>query len=313
MSNGIHIELGEAFLEPDSDIEIKIDFREDGTSSARVFEIAADLIRAFEDLDSVLITSVDSSMSTSLVLEDVQKSSLKIFLRNVLKQLDDDALKTLDWKPLVGQYLVRGKYIALKWLDRDVQEGEPAGVEDLTEEIRKLAEQTDVRHLPDYPAINPARIAQSLDEIQRAKAKLKPGEALTITLEKHDYQVNLNRTWLPSEHLQDVESAQELSNTIDMVLVIRKPDLLGKSQWQFKHGKRAFSAPITDKSWLEEFHSGAHPLSPGDALRVRVKHTSKYDESGKLLDATEEIVKVISVIKAESPSPTLFGDGDDQG
>src|SRR5688572_20764712 len=99
MSDGIWISAGDGFVEPESDIEIKIDFVEGG-SSARVFDIAADLIRAFEDLDSVLLSSVDSQISTSLILEDVQKSSLKIFLRNVLRQADDEALKTLDWKPL---------------------------------------------------------------------------------------------------------------------------------------------------------------------------------------------------------------------
>lgn len=304
MSDTIWISAGDGFVEPESDIEIKIDFVEGG-SSARVFDIAADLIRAFEDLDSVLLSSVDSQISTSLILEDVQKSSLKIFLRNLLRQADDEALKTLDWKPLVGQYLVKAKYIALQWLDRSIEEDEPAGIEDLTQTIGRLARDAEVRHLSTSTDVNPARLAQSLDEIQRTKEKFKPGEKLTITLDRSDYRVNLDATWLPSEHLQDVEAQQELSNTVDMLLVIRKPDLLGKSQWQFKHGKRSFSAPITDKEWLEEFHNGHHPLSPGDALRVRVKHTARYDEKGKLLEQLEEIVKVIAVIKPEVP-PTFI-------
>jgi hypothetical protein len=300
MPNGILLSLGDDFLEPESDIEIKIVFVEDA-SSARVFEIAAELIRAFEDLDSILITSVDSAMSTSLILEDVRKSSLRVFLRNVLCQLDDDAIKTLDWKPLVGQYLVKAKYLALRWLDRDVREDEPAGIEDLAETIRRVAAETDVRYLPDYPPINPARLAQSLDEIQRVKEKFREGEALTITLDRQDYRVNLGSTWLPSEHMQDVDSGKELANTIDMVLIIRKPDLLGRSRWQFKHGKRSFNATITDKNWLDEFHKGVHPLSPGDALRVRVKHTAQYNERGHLTAQSEEIVKVIEVIKHEEP------------
>jgi len=293
-------------LEPDSDIEIKIDFKEGGGSSARILEIAAQLIHAFEDLDSVLVTSVDSKISTRLVLKDIQKSSLKILLRNVLNQADDDALKTLDWKPLVGQYLVKAKYAALKWLDRNIEEDQPVGIEDLAEGVRQLAARTDVRHLPDYAPINPARLAQSLDEIQRAKQKFQDGERLTITLDKTAYAVDLGQTWLPSEHMQDHETDQELSNTADMLIVIRKPDLLGKSQWQFKHGKRTFSAPITDKTWLEEFHRGKHPLSPGDALRVRLKQTSKYDERGKLIELTEEVVKVIGVIKPDTPYRELI-------
>src|SRR5690606_20875242 len=136
------------------------DFREDAGSAARVFDIASNLIKAFEDLDRVLITTVDSKISTALILEDVEKSSLKIYLRNLLKASDDQALKELDWKPQVGKYLVRAKYIALEWLDRSISESEPAQIEDLTDRIRELAVETDVRHLPDYPPINPSRLAQ---------------------------------------------------------------------------------------------------------------------------------------------------------
>lgn len=305
MSDRMVISIGDDFLEPESDIQIKIDFVEGG-SSARVFQIAADLIRAFEDLDSVLIKSVDSQISTSLILEDVQKSSLRIFLRNLLSQADDDALKTLDWKPLIGQYLVRAKYIALQWLDRPIKEDEPAGIEDLTSAIRSLAEQTDVHHIPVYGEINAARLAQSLDEIQRTKEKFRDGERLIITLDRSEYAVDLSETWLPSEHLQDVNAERELSNTVDMVLVIRKPDMLGTSRWQFKHGKRSFVAPITDQDWLDAFHKGDHPLAPGDALHVRVKHTAKYDDKGTLLDQSEEIVKVIAVIKPDPPAAALI-------
>jgi len=306
MAGNLRIEMGSDFVEPQSDIEIYIDFQEDSGSSARVFEIAADLIRALEELDNVLISSVDSEIKTSLILEDIQKSSLKIFLKNVLKQLDDQALKDLDWKPLVGQYLVKAKYIALQWLDRDIGPDEPAGIEDLTQRFRTLAAHTDVLHLPYYPQPNAARLAQPLDRIQRVKQKFREGESLTITLDKTDYKVDLNRIWLPSEHMSDVKAEQELSNTVDMVLVIRKPDLLGKSQWQFRHGKKPFNAPIEDENWLEEFHAGKHPLSPGDALRVRVKFDYKYDKNGDLTESIETILKVQSVIKAGLEHPDLF-------
>ncbi len=303
---GMEIGLGGAMPAPDSDIELKIDFRENESSSARVFEIAAELIRALEDIDNVLVATVDSEISTSLILEDVQKSSLKIFLKNVLKQLDDQALKDLDWKPLVGQYLVKAKYITLRWLDRELAEDQPAGIEDLTAQIEALAKQADFRHVPGYAPINPVRLAQSLDAVQRAKGKFLPGEGLTITLDKTQYVVNLQETWLPSERMGDLRTAQELSNTVDMVLVIRKPDMLGKSQWQFRHGKKNFSSAIKDQEWLDEFYRGHHPLSPGDALRVRVRHDHKYDEAGELIEKSETIIKVLGVIKKEPPPEQLF-------
>ncbi|RVH05056.1 hypothetical protein CN217_26505 [Sinorhizobium meliloti] len=304
----IRVWLGDGMAEPESDIELKIDFVEDEGSPARVFEIAAQIIRAFEDLDRALISSVDSTISTTMVLEDVEKSSLKVFLRNVLKQLDDQALKDLDWKPLVGQYLVKSKRVAIEWLDRKIDDDQPAGIEDLTERLQKLAAETDVRHIPDYPKLNPARIAQPLDELQRAKSKFLPDEGLVITLGKEDYRVDLSSTWMPSEHMSEVKGDKILSNTTDMVLVIKKPDLLGKSKWQFRHGKKNLSVPITDEQWLKEFHEGAHPLSPGDALSVRMRHVAVYSEKGDLKESSETIVKVMAVIKNAGPAPDLFED-----
>jgi hypothetical protein len=63
----------------DADVILKIDYDESTGSAARAFEIAAGLIRSMEDLDRVLLQSIDSQLSTSLIVEDLKKSSLKIF------------------------------------------------------------------------------------------------------------------------------------------------------------------------------------------------------------------------------------------
>jgi hypothetical protein len=299
MTNGIRMTVGEQLMPPESDIEIKIDFLEEEGS-------AADIIQAFEELDSVLITTVDSKISTSLILEDVEKSSLKIFLRNLLKASDDQALKELDWKPQVGKYLVRGKYLALEWLDRKIDADQPAQIEDLTSRIRQLAVETDVRHLPDYPPLNAARLAQPLDAIQRTKAKFREGEKLVITLDKRDYQVDLKERWLPSEHLPETPIEQELTNVADMVLIIRKPDFLAKSQWSFRHGKSNLSASMDVPEWLHEFHLGKHPLKPGDALRVRVRFDYRYDANGDLAEQKTTVIKVYGVIQAAAPPVGFF-------
>lgn len=303
MADGIRITLGEGAVPHDSDIELKIDFREDGGSASRVFEIAANIIRSFEEIDRVLIDTVASSISTTLILEDVEKSSLKVFLKNVLKNVDDDALRTLDWKKLVGAYLVKGKYIILEWLD---QEPDAVPIEDLTERIRKLAAETDVRHLPDYAPISPVRLAQPLDNFQRIKRDFRQGEGLTITLGKEEYSVDLKSDWLPSEHTSAVLGAQDLKNDVDMVVTIRKPDLLGKSKWQFRHGKTSLSAPISDEAWLLEFHAGKHPMTPGDALRVRARYEYSYDAQGLLIDQKVTVIKVYGKINSPHPNGELF-------
>lgn len=290
------------------DIEIKIDFREGG-GAARVFSIAADLISAFEELDHVLISSIDSRIQTTLVLEDVERSNLKVLLRNLLTAADDDAIKDMDWKKQVGKYLLKAKYVAIGWLDQKIdEENADPHFEDLTKKLQHLAEETDSLHLPDYPEIEPARLAQPLDAIQRAKSRLGDGEGLVITLDETEYAVDVRRTWMPSDYVL-AEDADELTNTQDVNLIVRRPDLLGKSQWAFRHGKDSFNAPIRDEDWLKRFHARKEIVQPGDALRVSARFDYSYDDRGELAEKKVEILRVYGVIRSDGARPgDLFED-----
>src|SRR5438132_138732 len=126
---------------PDADFAIEIDFVKGEGNPRRVFDTASLLIEGFERFDQIAIASIDSRIEPLLVLEDVEAGSLKIWLRNILRAIDDEGLKSLDWKPLVGKYLVRAKYIALRRLD----EPGPLRLPNLARELRTIAEETDVR------------------------------------------------------------------------------------------------------------------------------------------------------------------------
>ena len=281
---------------PDGDIVLNIDFDPSG-SPARVFAIASELVGAFENFDRTVLRSVDSGIQTAFILEDVQRSSLKVILRNLLTISDDEAIKSLDWKPIVGKFLLRAKYAALRWCDQDPEAGDVPSISDLTEEVERLARETDVRHLPDYAPVSRSRIAQSLEGFQRAKRHFRSDERLTVTLGKDEYEVITHRTWSPSD-FEEIEGEQELENEVDLVLVIRKVDFLGKSKWQFKHGTRTIEVHIRDQEWLDEFHGGMYALKPGDALKVRARFTYKYGVSGELVDEDFEILKVFGVVSA---------------
>jgi hypothetical protein len=64
----------------------------------RVFDAASLLIEGFEELDPTLAQSVDSELTTKVVLEDVQPGSVRVFLRTLLNDIDDQALKDGEYK-----------------------------------------------------------------------------------------------------------------------------------------------------------------------------------------------------------------------
>ncbi|HVV93785.1 MAG TPA: hypothetical protein VHD15_10225, partial [Hyphomicrobiales bacterium] len=254
---------------PDADFAFEIDFAKGEGNPKRIFEAAILLIGAFETLDGALATSIASEIKPLLVVEDVETGSIKVWLKNILKSVEDDALRDLDWRPLVGKYLVRAKYIVLEFLDDDKARG-PRAIPNLREALRRLAAETDVRQLPDYAPVHEGRLVTAMDRIQDAKRVLDRRDRLTIETEDQTYEVDLDKTWQPSAEIEVDRESTETTSEGEVVLTVRKPDMIKDSMWQFTHGKLNVAAPIKDDPWLDAFHARKIPILPGDALKCRV-------------------------------------------
>lgn len=281
---------------PEAEFGVLIDFKKGVGNPRRVFDSASLIIEAFERFDEAILQSIDAKIEPVMVLEDVESGSIRLWLRNILNATDDQALKELDWKPQVGKYLVRAKYVMLRWLDSGDDHAIPA-LSDLTDELRQLARETDVRHLPDYPAPNEAKLIGALDKVQDAKKQLSLGDRVSIEDGIETYEIDTTKIWSPTATITP-EGRRETTSHGEMILLIRKPDMIGNTQWQFRHGRTNISAPITDDGWLESYHSGRIDIRPGDALRCWVKFTYHYGAKGDLESQGLEIEKVFEIIRA---------------
>ncbi len=162
--------------EPEADFALVIDFKKGESSPTRVFSSATNFIEAFQSIDRILVKSVDSSITPVMMLEDVELGSLKIWLKNSLNSTDDQALKELDWRPAVGKYLVRAKYMILSWIDDDAV---PKSLPELRKNLTQLASETDVRRLPDYAPPDPEGLINAAQQIQTAKDILGEKDRVT--------------------------------------------------------------------------------------------------------------------------------------
>jgi hypothetical protein len=282
---------------PDADFAFTINFERGSGDPRRVFDAASLLIDAFEELDEAVAGAVDSKIQTVMVLEDVEASSLKVWLKNVLHRIDDGAIKDLEWKKAVGAALLKAKYLVLRWLDKE-QTNAGTAIDIVREELRAIARETDVKHSPDYAPVHEGKLVASMDKIQEAKRALGPKDTLIIESDQDTYEVDLSKTWEPSDVVK-VENLTETTSEGELILRIKKPDLLGSSVWQFSHGRATISAPIHDEKWLADFHYRKIALHSGDALRVLVKTIFNYDKKGVLVDQKIEILKVKEVIKGD--------------
>jgi hypothetical protein len=290
---------------PKADFAFEIDFKRGEGSPSRVFSAINDFIRGCERLDAELATGIDANIETVLLLEDIEAGSIKVWLRNALHATEDDALKTLDWKPLVGKYLVRAKYAVIRWIDDDTT---PKSLPALARELKELAAETEVKHLPDYQAPSPKALLDAVRDFQRVKDQLVPGDRATYIDSQGDTaEMNLSMRW----NIDDIE-ALAVKETVKfpvapMILAVKKPDYLGESKWDLRHGKKAISAKIEDETWLKRFQNREVDVRPGDSLRCEVLIEHLYGHDNELLTERYTVVHVVEVLIDSYKQGALFG------
>ena len=292
-----------------ADFAIYIDFQKDAANPQRIFQTADALIRAFQKLDKSLCSTIDSRISPIMMLEEVETGSLKIWLKNALEAADDQALKELDWKPLVGKYLVKAKYLIIDFLNKGQKNENKEGLLELSKKIKEIAQETDVRHLPDYRAPNILELSESIREISAAKVFLDKQDKLQYI---GDYRgekyinFDLSIEWTP-EDFEDLLTSEVVEYPeLTMILAVKKPDYLANSSWELRHGKKKITAKIEDENWLKEFQDGKKDVRPGDALRCKVKQTISYGFDNELIAEKYSITKVEEILEDKYKQMDLF-------
>lgn len=295
---------------PNADFGFEIDFQRGIGSASRVFTATRDFIKVCEALDDELVRSIHSNIETVLVLEDMESGSIKTWLRNALSATEDDALKTIDWKSLVGKYWVRSKYAVIRWIGND---SAPRSLSDLRRELQQIAQDTDVRHLPDYTPPSPGALVEAVKGFQGVKDSLLPGDKARLLSDEENIPFNLTITL----NVEDIEAMAVVQSIevppAEMILPVKKPDYLGSSQWALRHGKRNILARIEDEAWLRRFQSRQEDVRPGDAIRCIGAIEYNYGFDNELVSERFTVSEVLEILVNRVEPPELpFKENDDE-
>lgn len=271
-----------------------IEFEKGARDPGRVFRAADAMIRSFQELDHTLCASVDPKIEPIMLLEDIEAGSIKAWLGQALTLVEDDALKTLDWKPLVGRYLVRAKYAVIRWSNQEAPGLDLLG---LARELATIASETDVKHMPDYAPPALQSLASTIKQIDAAKDVLGPGDGMLLEgPDSGPIRFNLSVRWDQSELENLAIKEKTRFDKIPMTLIVKRPDYLGNSKWDFRLGKKPISAKIEDVEWLHYFQTRNVDVRPGDALRCLVTVEHSYGFDNELINEEHVVTKVEGVL-----------------
>lgn len=284
------------------DFVLKIDFEKGSRDPSRVFTTMSNLIETFQAIDSDLAKTIDVSISPVLILEDVETGSLKSYLRNILESIDDNAIKDFDWKKLVGSFLFKAKYKILTFLEDKNEITNRTQIDTLQNDLLLLAEETNVRGLPGYAPIPTERLLNGIRKISSATKNLKEEDKVEYITQ--DGMVTFNKEFkYDSDFIEGLLTREIISNKSEMVLKVKKPDYLGESMWDFKHGEHPLQAKIIDIDWLSKFQSRTFDLRPGDSIRAIVEIQVSYGFKNEVI-ATHYIIVEVKDIIPSGPDET---------
>lgn len=278
-----------------SEYLLRIDFKKGTEKPERVFSAMSDLIQAFREIDRSLTASISTEIRSKLMLEDIEAGSLIAKIKSVLESVDDDALSQLDWKPIVGSYLVKGKRRLIKFLEEKENIENKKQIEELKQDLVELASETEILKFPTYQPIPEERLLKNLQKLGEATIHLLVEDSVFFNGDGKEIQLNKNFK-ISQETIEEILTERIITGTNEMILKIKKPDYLGQSMWEFKYEGRLVPAKILHMEWLQKFHKQQVKVNPGDSIRAIVEISVNYDKYGEVLGQHYSIQTVIEVI-----------------
>lgn len=277
--------------------EIKLEFDKNTENPSRLFFSFAEMIDSVNNLDIVIAKTVNTSISSKLVLDDVEKGSIIAKLWNELVISEEGKIENLEAQENIKEYIEESRKATINFISSN--KSSVQDLENLNAEIIEIANKNKISETFNFAEPNLIELAKSINSINDATNDLNENEGFILT-NSDDNPSEIVRNGSPKIDIELVEKSltkEELVNNYETFYKIKKPDFLGDSQWEFKHGNKNIKVKILHQEWLDKFHKGDEIVLPGDSLRVKIKQTNKYNINGYLISEKIEIVEVLEIRK----------------
>lgn len=271
----------------EGEIGVVIDYAPGKTAAITLFQAAMDIVQSLDKLDSVLLSSVDTSLEPVSILNDVQHSSLKMLLARALRHVPDELVANLDWKSWIGNLLVKGKYKLLQVLGSDAAEVQGV-LYSLRDDYKSPPGQ-----IADFSPPAVSDVMDALDGIARARNSMAGYQVMV--------QTELGDVLLPDETViwpleEPPTPTREVTNSGIELFKIKSPDMLGSAQWTVRRNNRSIKVEVLHSSWLKAYHRREKVILPGDSLKCKFEEKITYDQLGNEIDRTVSIIEILDII-----------------
>jgi predicted house-cleaning noncanonical NTP pyrophosphatase (MazG superfamily) len=285
--------------EIESKFDIKLNFDKNTENPSRLFKSFADIIDGFNQLNYVLGQSVNTTIESKVILNDIDKGSLIARFRNNLIIGEYGKIDDTNDNDKIREYIEESRENSIEFASQNKFSAKE--LNDLQNDIKEIAKDKKIDKTFNYAEPDTLELAKSINSIKSACEGLVGNESFTIeSANKEIKGLKPGAKLIDIEEVENALTEQEIINESVQYYLIKKPDFLGESSWVFKHGSKSVTAKIDHIEWIEKFHKGLIPVVPGDSLKVKVRQTSKYNRNGYLISDKLEIIEVMNIINNQN-------------
>ncbi len=271
----------------------------------------SELVDACQEFDQQLARTIDIRIQPALVLQEIEAGSLRSWFISRIEDIDDDDLRNLNWKRIVGKFLVAGKKRTVDAISDTTTIESADQLAEVERGIRQLAIETDLLQIPVYGTVSRPHLVRLYRRFSASLEILAREDSVVLVTEGGRSRVNPHFR-LSDEQAEQLVVTESITNRGELILKVKKPDFLGTSMWDLKHDGRTVPTKILDEQWLLEFQSGTVAVQPGDSLRARVETTTHYSAERDVVSVHQTVIEVLEVIRQEQSTQLDFPTEDDR-
>ena len=277
---------------------VRLTFEPGVRDPSRLFFAFGNTIESLRKIDTLISNTMGARIRVVQTMESLELGSIFTRLKESIEY--DDELESDPPEPeAANRYLELGK----KEMIRSIRDqGEISDIEQIraiSKGLKQVADETGVSKRFNYSPPPDTHVAEVAEEVVRAAESLEGSEETSYVTESHAEEPLPRHGTVEIERIEASRVDRTLVNERRMILKIKKPDFLGQSKWELKHGRHTIPARIDDEDWLSQFHGKNAIVSPGDSLDVEVRVAEEYDRNGNLLKEEYTILNVYDIIPGE--------------
>lgn len=246
------------------------------------------LLEGFEEFTDTLLKSSHIKLEVLSYIEDIEKGSIKLWLRDKIKDISDDDIRDLtSFLPTLPFFLIKAKKVVIKWIN--TQESAENKQEGLEKDLQDIINNPSLPNKTLFPKrINKTKIFEAAEKISDALPDL--ANVTFIDTEGEELPIK-GKFPFKKNSINEEEITEETIQTITTNIKIRKANFNKKAKkWEFDFLGNKHKVDISNedvKSYL--LSVGLHA---GDVFKVSME-IKEIRDSDNNIKVEYKILKIL--------------------